>query len=62
MTLIEIAQKLETALARLTDERRNAAVTRETIAGLEIEIQQLSEQFTAAKAAVVSAEPSVLPQ
>jgi hypothetical protein len=62
MSLTEIAQKLEAALARLTEERRKLADTRETIAGLEIEIQQLSEAFNAAKASVVSAEPSVLPQ
>ena len=61
-TLTQIAQELDAALAKLTEERANYDATRERIAGLEIKVQQLTEQFNAAKAAVVNAAPSVLPQ
>lgn len=61
-TLTEIATRMDAALAQLAEERKNRTETRERIAALEVEIQQLTDQFNAIKGAVLNAEPSVLPQ
>lgn len=62
MTLTEIAARIDESLVKLSGARKDRADATEAIAGLEVEIQQLTEQFEQVRHEALAAAPSVLPQ